>query len=159
MMSRPILWAFCGLCLVLSCPAEHRRGRLGRVVVKFEKYDGPATVVAQSVDRYKVKIDVDRRPSASRSRSVSNCRTRVATRGRRRCEVRDARPGSGGAAERNRVAESAHSGAGRARHLLRAGGRSPGASRRSGEKERQLTDPATGLSLAIARGAMAARLP
>ena len=127
---------------------------LGGVVVRFEQYDGPATIAAQSVGQYRLKIDVDpkgeREPLAIRVELPASGRNAWPAAD---VEVRDAR-GSALAVRRNGIEWHKlliPAPAVRATYFVEAVDPPGGGPLLPAEKERQLTDQATGLSLTIAR--------
>ncbi len=149
--SRAVIWLVpCAFLLAGRIPAAELSG----VLVRFEKYDGPATVVAQPVDRYKVRLDVD--PKTERESLA--IRVELPATGRHawpaaEVEVRDARGRalavrrSGIEWEKLLIPVPPVRGTYFVQAVDPPGGKPPLVA----EKERQLTDPATGLSLAIAR--------
>ena len=124
------------------------------MAVKFEKYRGPATVAAQPVDRYKVRLDVDpkteREPLTIRVELPATARNAwpVAD-----VEVRDAR-GRALAVRRSGIEWQnllIPVPAVRDTYFVQAVDPPGGRPSLPAEKERHLADQATGLSLAIAR--------
>jgi hypothetical protein len=124
------------------------------VLVKFEKYDGPATIVTQSVDQYRLKLDVD--PKTEREPLA--IRVELPTSGRHAwsatdVEVRDAqgRPlavrRSGIEWHRLLIPVPAVRDTYFVQAVVPPGGRPPFPA----DKERNLADQATGLSVTIAR--------
>jgi len=149
---------FCALLLFVPCAfppiGTGAAADLAGVVVKFERYDGPATVDAELVEHHRVKLDVDPK-TEHESLAI---RVELPATGRHAwpaadVEVRDARgralpvQRSGIEWEKLLIPVPAV----RDTYFVQAvdppGGKPPLVD----EKERQLTDPATGLSLAIAR--------
>ncbi len=93
MMRQSLVWTF--LCFVPSALLLGGTGAaadLAGVAIKFEKYDGPATVGAQLVDRHQLRLDVDpkteREPLAIRVELPGTGRNAWPVAG---VEVRDAR--------------------------------------------------------------------
>ncbi len=140
-------------CAVLPIGSSYAADLAG-VAVKFEKYDGPATVDAQLVDRRQLRLDVDpkteREPLAIRVELPDTGRNAwpVAD-----VEVRDAR---------GRALTVRRSGiewqnllipvpAVRDTYFVQAVDPPGGRPSLPSDKQRQFTDPASGLSVAIAR--------
>jgi Polysaccharide deacetylase len=154
-MCPPNLRALAWLVLyALLLGGQNPAPRLAGVVVEFENYDGPATIVARSVEHYKLQIDVD--PQTERGSLA--IRVELPTSGRAAwpaadVEVRDAR---------GRALTVRRSGiewqklllpvpAVRDTYFVQAIEPPGGRPSLPTENERSLRDPATGLSLSIAR--------
>jgi len=154
------MWRFYlrALIWLASCSCLHSEKTLADdssgVLVKFEEYDGPATIVTQSVDAYKLKIDVD--PKTEREPLVIH--VELPTSGRHAWSVADVevRDVHGQPVAVRRSGIEWHRllipvPAVRDTYLVHAivppGGRPP----LLADKERSFADKATGMSVAIAR--------
>ena len=142
---RGFLWLVpCAFLLSGSSPAAELSG----VSVKFEKYGGPATVEAQPVDRHKVRLDVDPKTE----RESLTIRVELPTTGRNAwpvadVEVRDAR-GRALAVRRSGIEWQnllIPVPAVRDAYFVQAVDPPAGRPSLPAEKERHLTDQATGL--------------
>jgi hypothetical protein len=140
-------------CLCLLAPAG-LAAELAGAVVRFEDYDGPATVVAQSIDDHKLRIDID--PKTEQNALL--IRVELPNTGRNAwpaadVEVRDAR-GEAVSVRRSGIewhkllipAQALHSS-----YFVQAVDPPRRKARRPTEKERQFTDPTTGMSVSVAR--------
>ncbi len=146
-----LLWFVSG---VLLTAVAGLAAQVGGVVVRFEKYEGPARVVAQSVDRHKLEIDVD--PRTETKGLV--IRVELPATGRDAwpavdVEVRDAR---GEAVVVRRSGLEWHKllipvPALASTYFVQAVDPPRGRPRLTAERERQLVDPTTGLKVSVVR--------
>lgn len=155
MMRQSRFWA--SMCLTptaLLLSGSGAAAELAGVAVKFEKYDGPATVVAQAVDRYKLRLDVDPKTE----RKPLTLRVELPASGRHAwpvadVEVRDVR-GQARTVRRSGIEWEnllIPVPAVRDTYFVQAVGPPGNQPPLPAEKERQFTDQARGFSVAIAR--------
>lgn len=145
------LWLVCGVLLTTRVGLAQR---LNGVVVRFESYEGPATVVAQAIERHKLRLDVD--PKSETKELL--IRVELPKTGSDAWPVPDleVRDAGGDAIVVRRSGIEWHKllvpvPAVRSTYIVQAVDPPMGSPRLTTDSDRQLADPATGLRVAVAR--------